>query len=122
MDIRLDGKIALVTGASQGVGAAIAEAAARSGAAGLLLTARDAARGGAVAERLRALGPAAHFLPADLAEPDAPARIVRECLDRYGASTSSSTPRGSPTAPPCSTPTSTCGPSSSTSTPAPRSS
>jgi NAD(P)-dependent dehydrogenase (short-subunit alcohol dehydrogenase family) len=84
VEARLDGKIVLVTGSTQGVGAAIAEAAARSGIAGILLTGRDAARGAAVAERLRTLGPETHFLPADLAAPDAPARIVRECLDRYG--------------------------------------
>jgi NAD(P)-dependent dehydrogenase (short-subunit alcohol dehydrogenase family) len=84
VEARLDGRIVLVTGSTQGVGAKIAETAARAGAAGLLLTGRDAARGAAVAERLRDLGPETHFIPADLAAPDAPARIVRECLDRYG--------------------------------------
>ncbi len=84
MDARLDGKIALVTGATQGLGAEIAALAARSGVAGLLLTGRNAERGAAVAERIRALGTNAHFIPAELAAPDAPARIVRECLDRFG--------------------------------------
>jgi NAD(P)-dependent dehydrogenase (short-subunit alcohol dehydrogenase family) len=84
MEVRLDGKVALVTGATQGVGAAIANLAARSSVAGLLLTGRDPARGAAVAERIRALGPETHFVPADLAAPDAPDRIVTECLDRYG--------------------------------------
>jgi NAD(P)-dependent dehydrogenase (short-subunit alcohol dehydrogenase family) len=84
VEARLDGKIVLFTGATQGVGAAIAEAAARSGVAGLLLTGRDAGRGAAVAERIRRLGPETHFITADLAETDAPARIVAECLDRYG--------------------------------------
>ena len=72
MEARLDGKVALVTGATQGVGAAIADLAARSGVAGLLLTGRDPVRGAAVAERIRALGPETHFVPADLAAPDAP--------------------------------------------------
>ncbi len=84
MEARLDGRIALVSGSTQGVGAAIAEAAARSGVAGVLLTGRDASRGTEVAARIMALGPDTHFVAADLAAPDAPARIVGECLDRFG--------------------------------------
>jgi len=84
VEARLDGKVGLVTGSTQGVGAAIAEAAARSGLGGILLTGRDSERGAAVAARIRALGPDTHFIPADLAAPDAPARIVAECLDRFG--------------------------------------
>jgi NAD(P)-dependent dehydrogenase (short-subunit alcohol dehydrogenase family) len=84
VEVRLDGRIALVTGATQGVGAAIAEAAARSGVGGILLTGRDATRGAKAAARIRALGPETHFIPADLAGADAPARIVGECLDRFG--------------------------------------
>ena len=84
MEARLDGKIALVTGATQGLGAEIATLAAHSGVAGLLLTGRSAERGAAVAARIRELGTDTHFIPADLARPDAPARIVQECLDRFG--------------------------------------
>ena len=84
MEVRLDGKVALVTGATQGVGAAIAEAAARSGVAGLLLTGRDTARGSAVAARIAGLGPETHFVPAELADPETPARLVEACLARFG--------------------------------------
>ena len=44
MDIRLDGKVLHITGSSQGVGRAIALEAARSGAAGILVTGRGGAR------------------------------------------------------------------------------
>lgn len=84
MEVRLDGIVALITGATQGVGAAIAETAARSGVGWLLITGRDAARGGELAERLSDGGVPTAFLAADLADSEAPARIVTECLARFG--------------------------------------
>lgn len=69
---RLDGKQALVTGASGGIGGAIARALHAQGATvGLSGTRRDAL------EALAAeLGERAHVLPADLADPAAPDALV----------------------------------------------
>jgi NAD(P)-dependent dehydrogenase (short-subunit alcohol dehydrogenase family) len=84
VEVRLDDKVALITGATQGIGAAIAELAARSGATGLLLTGRDAARGNKVAQRISKLGARAEFLAADLADEAAPQRLVSACLEKFG--------------------------------------
>ena len=57
MDIRVDGKVLLVTGGTQGVGRAVALEAARSGTAAVMLTGRDRVRGEAgVAEIEAATG------------------------------------------------------------------
>lgn len=84
MEARLDGKVVLITGATQGVGEAIAEAAERAGASGLFLTGRDAVRGGRVAEKLSDGGVPTEFLAADLSDVAAPARLVGQCLARFG--------------------------------------
>ncbi|RAZ92062.1 short-chain dehydrogenase [Mesorhizobium hawassense] len=84
MEVRLDGRIVLVTGATQGIGRAVAEALARSGAAGLLITGRDRKRGDAVAAELSTIGTATVFAAADLADPEAPARLAGACIERFG--------------------------------------
>lgn len=65
--MRFRGKRAVVTGASSGIGAAIAERLAREG-AGLVLSGRDRDRGEAGAARLRVQGATADFVQCDLAQ------------------------------------------------------
>jgi NAD(P)-dependent dehydrogenase (short-subunit alcohol dehydrogenase family) len=84
LDIRVDGKVALVTGATQGIGLAIARVLTASGAAGLLLTGRDGGRGEVAAAELRAAGTPARFVAADLAEPGAPTTVVSAALAEFG--------------------------------------
>ena len=78
---RLDGKVVIVTGSTQGLGAAIARRAAALGAAGVVVTGRDEERGAAVRDSLDA---DALFVAAELADPEQCRAIVRACADRFG--------------------------------------
>ncbi len=79
---RMDGKICVVTGATQGLGAAIARRLAAAGAEGVVITGRNAARGQSVAGEIgKRYGVAAHFVEADLASTD-DAREVFQEVDR----------------------------------------
>lgn len=84
MQVRLDGKVVLVTGSTQGVGQATAKLAAESGAAGIMITGRNAGRGQAVVAEIAALGTPAAFVTGDLADPAAPPAIVAACIERFG--------------------------------------
>jgi len=78
------GQVALVTGASQGIGAATAEALAAAG-AHVILTARDARALETVEERIFAAGGNATIAPVDLAEPDGIARLATAIRSRWDA-------------------------------------
>lgn len=84
MRVELDGKVLLVTGSTQGVGAEVARLAVEAGATGVLICGRNADRGAQVAADLRAAGAEVRFEPADLADPDAPARLVAAALEAFG--------------------------------------
>ena len=64
---RLEGKIAIVTGGTQGLGETVARLFARRGAAGLVLCGRNAERGRAVAADIAKAGCRTEFVTADLA-------------------------------------------------------
>jgi short-subunit dehydrogenase len=76
-------KVALVTGASRGIGAETARELARQGYA-LLLAARSAAPLEALAAELRATGAEALAIPADLAQPEENLRLARAALGWHG--------------------------------------
>ena len=76
--MRLAGAVALITGASSGIGAATAAALAAAGAR-LVLTGRDPRRLAAVASRTGGT-----VIPADLTDPDEAARVAAEAISSAG--------------------------------------
>lgn len=78
------GQLALVTGASHGIGGATAEALAGAG-AHVILTGRDTAALEAVEDRIHSAGGTATIAPLDLNEPDAIARLAVSVGGRWAA-------------------------------------
>ncbi|MFJ6649942.1 SDR family oxidoreductase [Streptomyces sp. NPDC091290] len=79
----LDDKVVLVNGGSQGVGAAVARAAVREGAA-VAVTGRRAEPGEALVAELTAAGGTAMFVRADLADAERARSSVAEVVAAYG--------------------------------------
>jgi len=82
-DQRLDGKVLVVTGSTQGLGEVVAARAAALGAAGIVICGRDAARGERVRDRLAELGTEGVFVPAELTGEADCRQIVRVCEERF---------------------------------------
>ena len=79
----LDGRLALVTGASRGIGAAIAQALGGAG-AHVILTARNSARLEEVEERIHAAGGSATIAPLDLTDGDSIGKLATAAAERWG--------------------------------------
>ena len=84
-DYRVDGGVALVTGAAGGIGAALAERLVREG-SNIALVDRNAEGLEDLAERLRVRRPDRQVtaIVADLAQPEAPAEVVAQALAEHG--------------------------------------
>lgn len=78
----LEGQLALVTGASKGIGAATAKALAAEG-AHVILTARNVKELEAVEDEIHAAGGSSTIAPLDLTEPDAVARLASAIAGRW---------------------------------------
>jgi NAD(P)-dependent dehydrogenase (short-subunit alcohol dehydrogenase family) len=79
-----DGKLALVTGASRGIGAATAEALAAAG-AHVILTARGAQALEQVEERIHAAGGTATIAPMDLNDAENIKKLAQAVAERWGS-------------------------------------
>lgn len=82
-DTSFEGRLAVVTGASRGIGAATAEALAARG-AHVILTARTVADLEQVEERIHAAGGSATIAPMNLTEDGAIARLANAVAERWG--------------------------------------
>ena len=84
LDLRLEGAVAVVTGASSGIGLDTARRLAAAGAR-VALVARRGDLLATEADALTASGTTALAIPADLGDPDAPRRIVETVVGEWGA-------------------------------------
>ena len=83
MDVGLKGKVAIVTGASQGIGAAIALALAQEGCR-VMITARNQAALLSQVKKIHNLGGQADMISLDLSETTAPQQLIDATLKIFG--------------------------------------
>ncbi len=80
----MQGRIAVVTGGTQGLGEAVARLFARRGAAGLVICGRGTANGERVAGELSAAGCPTEYVHADLAQVEDARRVIARADARFG--------------------------------------
>jgi 3-oxoacyl-[acyl-carrier protein] reductase len=81
---KLSGKVAIVSGASKGIGAAIAEKLAEEGAAVVVNYAKSAQRAEAVVSRIQSKGGKAKAIQADVSRPTEAKRLVEATIQEFG--------------------------------------
>lgn len=81
---RLDGRVIIATGGTQGVGEAVALHAAENGAAGVVVCGRQATKGEAVVAAINELGSKGLFVQSDLSVVEDCRNIVRQCDEKFG--------------------------------------
>jgi NAD(P)-dependent dehydrogenase (short-subunit alcohol dehydrogenase family) len=79
----LEHKVAIITGASRGIGAAAARTFARAGAA-VVLAAREERAMASVAQEIVAAGGQALVVPTDVGDPASVEQLVRQTIEAYG--------------------------------------
>jgi 3-oxoacyl-[acyl-carrier protein] reductase len=81
---KLEGKVAVVTGASKGIGAAIAQGLAKDGAAVVVNYANSPDQAEAVAARIADAGGKAKAVRADVSKPEEARRLIDEAVAAFG--------------------------------------
>src|SRR5215469_10895071 len=84
MELRMDGRVALVTGGSRGIGRAIARELAKSGADVAVNFRRDEGAAKSVVEEIRALGRKAKAYGASIENWDEDVKLVADVLADFG--------------------------------------
>ena len=81
---KLTGKVAVVSGASKGIGAGIAEDLAREGAAVVVNYAKSPAQAEAVVKKIKAAGGVAKAVQADLSKPGDARKLIAAAVTEFG--------------------------------------